>query len=183
MHIPAGFWFMGRHEELIREADQQRLAREARRARKLRARSEESEARRASPRQHPAVRLGLASDAWRIAVLLDLNGMPRWVAFEERFIVVEEGGALTAAMRFRAGTERLYLGLLVADPWAEEHSVAVTLYSGARAIAEGLGLREVRAQPCGYEPYLRKAGYRRWRGGWKCATRPAEAIHEPGLLG
>jgi hypothetical protein len=167
MHIPAGFWFMGRHEELIREADQQRLAREARRTRKPQARADESEARRASARQHPAVRLGLASDAPRIAVLLELNGMPRWVAFEERFVVVEEGGALTAAMRFRAGTERLYLGLLITDPWAEEHSVAVALYSGARAIAEGLGLREVRAQTRGHETYLREAGYRGWGGGWR----------------
>ena len=182
MHIPAGFWFMGRHEELIREADQQRLARGARRTRKLRARAEESEARRASPRQHPAVRLGLASDAWRIAALSELNGMPRWVAFEERFIVVEEGRALTAAMRFREGAERLYLGLLITDPWADEHSVAVALYSGARAIAGGLGLREVRAQTRGHETYLREAGYRGWRGGWTCATRPAEATHEPGLL-
>ena len=167
MHIPAGFWFMGRHEELIREAGQQRLAREARRARKLRASAEESEARRVSPRQHPTVRLGLASDAWRIAVLLELNGMPRWVAFEERFIVVEEAGTLTAAVRFREGTERLYLGLLITDPWADEHSVAVALYSGARAIAEGLGLRGVRAQTRGHETYLREAGYRGWRGGWR----------------
>jgi hypothetical protein len=167
MHIPAGFWFMGRHEELIREADQQRLARGARRARKLRASAEESEARRASARQHPAVRLGLASDAGRIAALLELNGMPRWVAFEERFFVVEEGGALTAAMRFRERTERLYLGLLITDPWADEHSVAVALYSGARAIAEGLGLPEVLAQTRGHETYLREAGYRGWRGGWR----------------
>ncbi len=107
MHIPAGFWFMGRHEELLREAGQQRLAREARRARKLRAGAEESESRRASARKPPVVRPGLASDAPRIAALSELNGMPRWVAFEERFIVAEEGGALTAAMRFRAGTELL----------------------------------------------------------------------------
>jgi hypothetical protein len=167
MHIPVDSWFMGRHEELIREANQQRLARKARRARKLRARSEESEARRASAGKPPAVRLGLASDAWRIATLLELNGMPRWVAFEERFVVVEEGGALTAAMRFREGPELLYLGLLITDPWAEEHTVTVALYSGARAIAEGLGLREVRAQPRGHETHLREAGYRRWGGGWR----------------
>jgi hypothetical protein len=177
MHIPAGFWFLGRHEELIREADQQRLAREARRARKLRARADESETRRASPRRHPVVRLGRASDAPRIAVLLELNGMPRWVAFEERFIVVEEGGMLTAAMRFREGVERLYLGLLITDPWADEFALAVALYSEARAVAEGLGLRGVRAQTRAHETYLREAGYRRWRGGWTCPTRPAEATH------
>lgn len=158
---------MGRHEELIREAGQQRLAREALRARKGQARADESETRRASARKHPMVRPGLASDAPRIALLLDLNGMPRWVAFEERFIVFEEGGALTAAVRFRAGTERLYLGLLVTDPWAEEHSVVVALYSGARAVAEGLGLREVRAETRSHETHLREAGYRRWRGGWR----------------
>lgn len=71
------------------------------------------------------------------------------------------------AMRFREDTGRLYLGLLITDPWAEEHSVAVALYSGARAIAEGLGLREVRARTRGHEMCLREAGYRRWGGGWR----------------
>ena len=34
------------------------------------------------------VRWGLPGDEGGIAELLELNGMPRWVAFEERFIVV-----------------------------------------------------------------------------------------------
>jgi hypothetical protein len=44
----------------------------------------------APARKYPVVRLERARDAPRIAVLLELNGMPRWVAFEERFIVAEQ---------------------------------------------------------------------------------------------
>jgi len=167
MLSPADLWFMGRHKELLREAGQQRLAREARRARQGRSCAEEPETCAASARKRPIVRLGLASDAPRIAVLLELNGMPRWVAFEERFIVAEEKeGRLLAAVRFREGLESLHLGLLVIDPWAGEGPVVAALYTEARAIAEGLGLREVWARICKHETHLREAGYRRWIGGW-----------------
>ncbi len=168
MYIPADFWFMGRHKELIREAGQQRPGREALRSRKRHARTDEFEMRYASVRQHLVVRLGLASDAKRIALLLELNGMPRWVAFEERFIVAEEeDGRLVAAVRFREGSGSLRLGLLVTDPWVGEGQVVATLYAEARAVAERRGLREVRARICSNETHLREAGYRRWRGGWR----------------
>ncbi|MDQ3360331.1 MAG: hypothetical protein M3534_01495 [Actinomycetota bacterium] len=167
----ADFWsglLEGRHRELLRESGQERLAKESRRTRK-----DDRACRPAAPEvggaadERTVVRPGTALDAPRIADLLELNGMPRWVAFEERFIVAEEGGALTAAMRFREGTERLYLGLLVTDPWAEEHYLAVALYSRARTTARDLGLREIRARTRRHEGQLYEAGYRRRGGVWR----------------
>ena len=58
------------------------------------------------------------------------------------------------------------MGLIVTDPWAREGPLVAALYAEARAVAEGLGLREVRARTRGHETHLREAGYRRWRGGW-----------------
>ena len=169
----ADFWsglFEGRHRELLREAEQERLARGLRRGRKnYRPDFPASPGAGWTARGRPlAVRPGTALDAPRIGHLMELNGMPRWVAFEERFIVVEEGGVITAAIRFRAGTERLYLGLLITDPWADEHSLAMELYSRATTTARDLGLGEVRAQTSRHEWQLREAGYRR-RGSIWCA--------------
>ncbi len=167
----ADFWsglFEGRHRELLREMSQERLARESRRARR-----DGRIGRPAKPEVGGAasgrlvVRIGTGLDAPRIADLLELNGMPRWVAFEERFSLVEQDTTLTAAMRFRAGTERLYLGLLATDPWADEHSLAVTLYSRARATARDLGLGEVSVQTYRHEGQLYEAGYRRRGGTWR----------------
>ena len=171
----AGFWYAGRHRELLREASRERLARELGRARKA-----ARKARAGRPATFDAdgltrppastravVRRGLAEDAPRVAGLLEPNGMPRWVAFEERFIVAEEGGKLVAALRFREGSGRLHLGLLVTDPWAEEGSLAVALYAGARAMARGLGLREVRARTRRHQRHLREAGYRARGGVWR----------------
>ncbi len=93
--------------------------------------------------------------------------MPRWVAFEERFIVAEEDGRLLAAVRFREGTGRLHLGLLVTDPWADEGSLATTLYAGAREVARGLGLGEVEALTLLHQRHLRRAGYHRRGGVWR----------------
>lgn len=166
----ADFWlgFLGeRHAELLREASQERMARGSRRMRKEARGVMDRTPRATEPADaRTVVRLGTALDAPRIADLLQLNGMPRWVAFEERFIIVEENGTLAAAMRFRAGTDRLHLGLLVTDPWAEEHLLAVALYSRARATARDLGLREVRAQTPRHEWQLYQAGYRRRGGIW-----------------
>jgi hypothetical protein len=38
------------------------------------------------------VRWGFREDEARVAELLELNGVPRWAAFEERYIVAEEKG-------------------------------------------------------------------------------------------
>jgi hypothetical protein len=93
--------------------------------------------------------------------------MPRWVAFEERFIVVEEDAALTAAVRFREEAGRLHLGLMVTDPWADEGSLATALYAGARELARRLGLRGVRARTRRHHRYLCEAGYRKRGGIWR----------------
>jgi hypothetical protein len=161
------WWFAGRHQELLREASQERLAQELRRARKASAEGSPTSDATAPAEKRPEVRPGLAEDAPRIAALLELNGIPRWVAFEERFIIAEDDGRLVAVLRFREDCEQLYLGLLVADPWAEEHSLAVALYTGARVMAHEFGLREIQARTRQNETHPREAGYRRWRGGWR----------------
>lgn len=97
------------------------------------------------------VRWGLPKDEAKVARLLDLNGMPRWVAFEERFVVAEQGDGLLAAVRYRTEPKRLLLGLLVADPWTGrggigERRLVVTLYAGARGLALELGAREIVAK-------------------------------------
>ncbi|CAN5557964.1 hypothetical protein BH24ACT18_BH24ACT18_09790 [soil metagenome] len=81
----ADFWsglLEGRHRELLREAGQERLAKESRRTRK-----DDRACRPAAPEvggaadERTVVRPGTALDAPRIADLLELNGMPRCVAF------------------------------------------------------------------------------------------------------
>ena len=168
----ADFWWgllRERHRELLREASRERLVKESRRTREG-DREDGRAGRSGAPGvtdERAIVRRGTDLDAPKIAVLLELNGMPRWVAFEERFIVAEEGGALRAAVRFREEPGRLHLGLLVTDPWAEERRLAAALYSGARATARGLGLREVSARTGRHEGPLREAGYRRLGGVWR----------------
>ena len=73
--------------------------------------------------------------------------MPRWVAFEELFVVAEEHGEVTAAVRYRPGRGRLLLGLLVADPWRDGNALAGALYSGARALAWDAGIPAGSARP------------------------------------
>jgi len=128
-----------RREELLAEEQDRALAREARRMREAFASAEGGE---------PAVevRWGLAEDGARVADLLELNGMPRWVAFEELFVVAAERGEVTAAVRYQAGRERLLLGLLVADPWRDRGALAEVLYSGARALAWESGIPRVVAR-------------------------------------
>ncbi len=69
-----GLWYE-RSKDLLREAEQRRLARELRDARRA---------------KRIEVRWSLPGDEHKIADLLELNGRPRWEAFEERFIVAEE---------------------------------------------------------------------------------------------
>src|SRR3712207_699840 len=81
------------------------------------------------------VRWGLPGDEGGIAELLELNGKPRWVAFEERFIVaVGWDGEILGALRYRMASKKLLLGLLVADPWVGEQALARALYAGAGAL-------------------------------------------------
>jgi hypothetical protein len=168
-----------RRTELLREANQRRLARKLREARK--ARPEELFGKEAGEpvKRDIEVRWGLAEDEPRIAELLELNGMPCRAAFEERFIVAEEDGEVLAALRYRTAPKRLLLGLIVADPWAGERALAVALYAGAKGLAREMGVWEIRAQSDGHADYLREAGYRRRAGEWRLdTTQPLEGRTE-----
>jgi N-acetylglutamate synthase-like GNAT family acetyltransferase len=118
------------------------------------------------------VRWGLAEDEPRIGELLELNGMLRPLAFEERFIVAEKKGRLLAAVRYRTEPKRLLLGLLVADPWAGERRLAMALYAGAGELAREMGVKYVFARSLRHGDYPHEAGYSRTMGGWRLdATR------------
>ncbi len=145
-----------RRAELLREADGRRLAREV-------ARSAAGEVKE----RGTEVRWGLAEDEAAVADLLQLNGMPRWVAFEERFIVVERGGRLVGAVRYVTESKRLSLGLLVVDPWAGERRTAAALYRRAVDLARDLGALEVLATTARGSSYPAGAGYHRAGRGWR----------------
>ena len=148
-----------RRDEMIREAQTRALAREARKVREAFAPVEERP-------EGFEVRWGLAEDEEAVADLLQLNGMPRWVAFEERFIVAEKDGRIFGALRYRTESKRLILGLLVVDPWAGERRTARALYAGSRVLARELGVAEIFAARAGRSDYPAGAGYRRGAGGW-----------------
>lgn len=156
-------------EELAREAGERRLARRA-------------WTDGGSFDADVVVRWGLDEDEGRVADLLELNGIPRWAAFEERFVVAEKDGEVLAAVRYRTEPKRLVLELLVADPWAGERALARTLYAGAGELAREMGAREVLV-PAGAWAYPRgypgEAGYRRWGRGWRLdATRDGAGREE-----
>ncbi len=115
------------------------------------------------------VRWGLRKDEAYVAELLELNGKPRPLAFEERFIVAvaEPEGELLAALSYRTASKRLLLGFLIADPWAEEGSLARALYAGAVALAWEAGIGEVHARPSPYGDYPGEVGYRWCEGEWR----------------
>lgn len=170
MHDWVGFraW-EGRRVELLREAAHRRLVRELRETRRVRAEERPGDGKVELRDGGIEVRWGHLEDEPGVARLLELNGMPRWIAFEERYIVAEKEGKILAAMRYRTEPERLLLGLLVADPRAEEHPLAVALYAGAGELAREMGVREVIARPFPYVgDYPREAGYwRRGRHEWR----------------
>jgi hypothetical protein len=126
--------------------------------------------------QNIEVRWGLREDEPRIAELMDLNGIRRALAFEERFIVAEKNGEVLAALRYRTESKRLLLGLLISDPWTEVRPLALALYTGAGELARRIGVGEVRARSVPHTDYrrLHEARYRRrYLDGWYLdATRP-----------
>ena len=163
----------GRRKELLREAEEGRLSRLVR----------VKSARREEGRKI-VVRWGLEEDEAGISALLDLNGMPRWIAFEERFIVAEEDGGVVAALRYRTVPKRLTLGLLVAHPWRGERRLAFALYTGAKRLAVELGVTEVTARAARWgRGYPREAGYRRRLDGWGWTVNLAEEPYEAGHRG
>ena len=153
----------GQQEELLREAEDRRIAGALRGAR----RSVE-EGGRGMTRELEGVKVGwgLAEEEPAVADLLELNGIPRWVAFEERFIVAQKDGKVLGAVRYQMESKRLLLGLLVVDPWAGEERLALALYRGSKVLAREMGAGEVVASES-REGYPGRAGYRRRRGGWR----------------
>ena len=157
-----------RRRELVREAEIGRLSRVLREERKMsEMRVEERRGEVYAGAGGIEVRWGMLEDEPRIADLLELNGMPRWGAFEDRYVVAEQGGEVVAALRYRTEPKRLVLGLLVVDPWAEERALSTALYGGARELALEMGAREIRAWGGRYTNYPREAGYRRRGGEWR----------------
>jgi len=154
-----------RREGLLREAEERRLVRAIRRFRA------ESANDRQDGSEGIRVRWGLAEDEPAVAELLQLNGMPRWVAFEERFIVAEKDGKTLGALRYRTEFKRLLLGLLVVDPWAGEDRLARALYAGAGDLARELGVGEVVAS-ASRAGYPGGVGYRRWGRYWRLDVTP-----------
>lgn len=158
--------------DLLREAEEARLARVARKGvaekrRRLSLHGDEGAS--------VQVRWGRVEDEAGISKLLDLNGMPRWIAFEERFIVAVENGEVLAALRYRTESKRLILGLLVVDPWAGERRLARALYAGARDLAREMGAGEILAASGTRADYPGEAGYRRRGRVWRRdVTQPVE---------
>lgn len=149
-----------RREELLREAEERRIARALRKARRDFVEGRDNAGSKLE------VRWGLAEEESAVADLLDLNGMPRWIAFEERFVVAKKDGKVLGALRYRTESKRLLLGMLVVDPWAGEERVARAMYRGAGELAGEMGVGEVvvSATRAGYPG---EAGYRRWGRGWR----------------
>ena len=154
-----------RQEELLREAEGRRIARTLRKFRR-----NESEKRGPTGSEGVVVRWGLSGDEPLVANLLELNGMPRWISFEERFVVAEKDGKVLGAVRYRTESKRLILGLLVVDPWAGEERLARALYGCAGELARELGVHEVRASASSAR-YPGMAGYRRRGRGWHLDVR------------
>ena len=155
-----------RQKELLREAEERRIAGALRRARRgagVERRGGRGEL------EGVEVRWGLAEDEPAVAELLELNGMPRWISFEERFVVAVKDEKVLGAVRYRTESKRLLLGLLVVDPWAGEERVARALYRGAGELAREIGVGEVvaSASRAGYPGW---AGYRRRGRGWRLGT-------------
>jgi predicted GNAT family acetyltransferase len=148
-----------RHAGLLREAEEERIARRLRKNGRRRGTRGFSKRVRAwlglvFASQRPAgegmagieVRWSTPEDEEKISELLDLNGAPRAMAVVEGFIVAEKDGEVLAAMRYRTEFKRLLLGMLVVDPWTEERPLAEAMYSGARELAREMDVNRVRAR-------------------------------------
>ena len=165
-----------RQEELLREAERSRIARSLRRFRRGKGDDEGWVELRGVE-----VRWGLAGDESAVADLLELNGMPRWISFEERFVVAQKDGKVLGAVRYRTESKRLILGLLVVDPWAGEERLAPVLYRGAGELAREIGAHEV-VTSASQARYPGRAGYRHRGRGWRLDVRrlsKADSRHGP----
>jgi predicted N-acetyltransferase YhbS len=107
--------------------------------------------------------------------------MPRWISFEERFVVAQKDGRVLGAVRYWTESKRLILGLLVVDPWAGEERLALALYRGAGELAREIGVKEVVAS-ASWSRYPGLAGYRRRGRGWRLdvgGLSEADSRHGP----
>jgi hypothetical protein len=150
-----------RQKEFLREAEERRIAGSLRELRRGKGKDE-------GPVASGGVRVrwGLVGDEPAVADLLELNGMPRWISFEERFLVAEKDGKVFGAVRYTTESKRLSLGLLVVDPWAGEERLASALYLGAGELAQEIGAHEVVAS-ASRARYPVLAGYRRRGRSWR----------------
>src|SRR5215207_1976803 len=167
-----------RRQELLREAEERRIAGILRRARRN---VGEDRHGGVSRLEDVEVRWGLAEEESAVADLLQLNGMPRWIAFEERFVVAKKDGKVLGAVRYRTESKRLLLGLLVVDPWADEERVARALYRGAGELAGEMCVGEVVASVTRAD-YPGSAGYRRWGRDWRLDAG-ASLVHRGQIKG
>ncbi len=166
-------WFAwGRHRDLLWEADQGWWEGQVRGAHKPDEREAPTDNVSAGASVPTDVRLGLVEDGPRIAELLELRGIPRWVAFEERFILAERGRRVVGVLCFRRDLGRLHLGLLVTNPQLDEGPLVARLYAGTRKVARELGVREIRARTQRHGVHLAHAGYREGRGCWRLDVEP-----------
>ena len=125
------------------------------------------------------VRRSGLTDSSGVANILRMNGVPGQLSHEEAFLVVEVKGDILAVLAYRVEAQRLSLGIMAADPWANEGALARPLYAEAHSLARELGLREVRALTNVYGDYLHAVGYRKRAGGWQLRTdRPLELRDE-----
>jgi N-acetylglutamate synthase-like GNAT family acetyltransferase len=153
-------------KELLREAEERRIARALRRSRRGDEKGDEGGPAKV---EGVEVRWGRVGDEPAIADLLELNGMPRWLSLEVRFVVAERSGKVLGAVRYGVESKRLILGLLVVDPWAGEERMASALYRGAGGLAREIGAHEVVAS-ASRARYPALAGYRRRGRGWRLAV-------------
>jgi hypothetical protein len=125
------------------------------------------------------VRRSGLTDTTEVANILRMNGVPGQLSQEEAFLVAEAKGDILAVLAYRVEAQHLSLGIMAADPWADEAALASLLYAKARSLARELGLKEVRALANVYGDCPLAVGYRKRAGGWQLRTnRPLELRDE-----
>ena len=172
-----------RQRELLREAEERRTARcsaevsSKRRGGRARRTGGTSRVLRCAG--------GLRRMSAAVAELLELNGMPRWISFEERFVVAERDGKVLGAVRYRTESKRLLLGLLVVDPWAGEERRGKGAVRGAPQTWRGSSARRRSS------PLRRGVAIRAWRvtgggvatGEWTSFRPSTPAVEYPRAVG
>ncbi|WP_273841618.1 hypothetical protein [Rubrobacter calidifluminis] len=113
------------------------------------------------------VRWSQPEDRARIADLLEVEDLPRWLAWREQFLVAERGGEIVGALEYRMAHGQIVLGIMASDLFVDERAVARALYSEALAMAWVVGARQVRALPTMRGDYPAEAGYRKWNRVWR----------------